>query len=960
MGKLNVAKTNALTCVIIRHHKRQPCHCRLVDTSNTTTQAMNKPLLAAAIAAARFGLVSLFGASALLAQQPATGAGTTTGTTPKKDEPQKLEKFEVTGSRIKRLDYETTAPVATFSLADIEAKGYTNIGDFIQSLPFNSGFANSIYQTSSFLRGAATTNLRGLGAQRFLTLVNNRRATPYALISPNAGTRQVFDFNSLPAAALESIELLKDGASAIYGSDAITGVLNIKLKKNFSGLSVGAYYGNTLGEGHGGDTGTVELSAVAGAGNAKTKLMTAFDVKTANSNFLRDYGVATTDYSPLGPPKGLNVNSTLNWPANLTLTRAQATAIGLPFPNVAATVGSWSYVIRGGEPNATPTLASFAPAPANPASPNAVLIGNENRYNFSKSFAVYPAYDYISNYTSLEHAFNDTFTAFAEFSYSKNSTYYAFTPAVINYPTEGLTLPATNPYNPFGVALTSLTARTNFGPVRKFDTEAISSNLLGGFRGSLLNRWDWETAVGYGSSNVSTVSRNAIRATVYQAALNGTTRATALNPFGPSDNQSLVDGLFTVSNSNFKADGLQWDGHVSGRIWELPAGDVGMAIGAEARNDKLVGDPDTAAYLGSGGGQPLRGRRTVTSQYAEMTLPLYRSTELGSAEVQVAGRHEHYSDFGDTTKPKYGAKIRLPNNRFVNVVIRGSYSESFKAPRLGLLYASQTVAFSPGVLLDPLRPQDPASQLRIVQGGNPNLLPETAKVKYAGAVFEDAFKIKELSFSFDYFDIRVNQVIVTPGSNFLLSERGRAQFPNAIVRDNSLGNPGPILRLEAVPSNNPAAYQMWRGFDFGIRYTVRNTPAGNFSFAADATQIKKTGDDSGLGGGFFDNAGYYYNPEWKANAGIAWRLKDFGANLNADWTSRWYNDFYGWGENPFTLIHLGVHYAGLWNSTITIGANNLFDNRPPPNGRLTEGFDPGAYGPGVLGRFVYVRVRKDF
>src|SRR6185503_6121361 len=100
---------------------------------------------------------------------------TTTPPGPKKDEVQKLEKFEVTGSRVKRLDYETPAPVATFTIADIEAKGYTNVGDFIQSLPFNSGLANSIYQTSSFLRGAATTNLRGLGAQRFLTLVNSRR-----------------------------------------------------------------------------------------------------------------------------------------------------------------------------------------------------------------------------------------------------------------------------------------------------------------------------------------------------------------------------------------------------------------------------------------------------------------------------------------------------------------------------------------------------------------------------------------------------------------------------------------------------------------------------------------------------------------------------------------------------------------------------------------------------------------
>ena len=922
---------------------------------------MNKPLLTAANAAARFGLVSLFGASALLAQQPATGSGTTTGTTPKKDEPQKLEKFEVTGSRIKRLDYETPAPVATFSVADIEAKGYTNIGDFIQSMPFNSGTANSIYQTASFLRGAATTNLRGLGSQRFLTLVNNRRAVPYALT--NSGNRSVFDFNSLPVAALESIELLKDGASAIYGSDAITGVLNIKLKKNFSGLSLGLFYGNTLGEGHGGDTGTLDVSAVAGVGNNKTRIMTALNVKTANSNFVHDYGTQTTDFSYLGTNKGLNQNSTSNWPANLSLTRAQAAAVGLPFPNVAATVTSWTYVVNGGTPTGTPTLSQFVPAPANPANPNAVLVGNENRYNFAQTFAIYPAYDYISNYTSLEHEFSDSVKAFAEVTYAKNSTYFAFTPGVITFSTEGLTLPANNPYNPFGIPVTTLTARANFGPVRKFDTEGTATNLVGGLRGTVMNRWDWESAVSYGASNVSTVSRNAIRATTYQAALNGTTRQTALNPFGPSDNQTLVNGLFTTSTAANKADSLAWDASASGKIFELPAGDVGVAFGGEIRNDKLTTNPDTAAYLGSGGGQPLKGRRTLSAQFVEITAPLYRSPELGSVEIQAAGRHEHYSDFGDTTKPKYGAKWRLPSNRFINVVLRGSYGESFQAPALGLLYASQTVAFSSTVQQDPLRPQDPPVQQRIVTGGNPNLLPETAKVKYAGAVFEDIVGIKDLSFSVDYFDMRINQVIVTPSSTFLLSERGRAQFPNAIVRDTTLGNPGPILRIESVPSNNPAAYQMYRGFDFGIRYQLRNTRTGNYSFAADATQIKKTGSDSGLGGNFFNNTGLYYNPRWKANAGIAWRYTNIGANLNADWTHHYYNDAYtvqGWGENPYTLIHASVVYAGLWNMSITIGANNLFDNRPPANGRESIGFDPNAYGPGVLGRMLYVRVRKEF
>jgi iron complex outermembrane receptor protein len=916
---------------------------------------MNKPLLSVAQATARYGLFSVLAAGIVSAQTEQKKPED------KKNDTQTLEKFEVTGSRIKRVDYETPSPVASFSAADIEAKGYVNVGDFIQSLPFNSGAANSIYQTASFTRGAATANLRGLGSQRFLTLIDGRRGISYAL--PNSANRSVFDFNSIPAAAIESIELQKDGASAVYGSDAITGVLNIKLKKNFSGISLSTYYGNTL-KSAGGDTGTLEFSILAGAESGKTKILTVFNAKTANSNFLQDYGVKSTDFTGQGANKGLNGNSTSNFPANLTLTRAQAAAVGLPFPSTAAaTVGSWSYVVKGGTPIANPKITDFVPAPADPNNPNAALIGNENRYNFAPVYAIYPAYDYLNNYTSIEHSFTDSLKGFTKLSYGKNSTYYAFTPVVIGFSTEGLTLPATNPYNPFGIALTSLSGRALFGPVRKFDTESVTASVLAGLRGSILNRWDWESAVSYGFNNVTTVSRNAIRASVYQAALNGTTRATAVNPFGPSDNATLVNSLFTSSTGTNKSDGLSYDATVSGKVFELPAGDVGVAVGFEARNEKLTTNPDTAAYIGSGGGQPLSGKRSVTSEYVELNVPIYKFPRWGSSEVQLAGRHEHYSDFGNANKPKVGLKVRLPENPVVNVVVRASYSESFQAPALGLLYATQTIGFTPNLVQDPLRPQDPPVQQRTVTGGNPNLLPENAKTQYVGAVFEPT-KIKNLSFSIDFFDINIKQYIVTPSATYLLSTAGRAQFPNAIVRDNTLGNPGPILRIESVPSNNPDAYQRYRGIDYEAKYDLRNTRLGTFKFQAAATQIIKVGTDSGLGGGFFNNAGYNYNPRWKAQVSTDWEYKDYGASLTGDWTSRWFNDGYttvGWGENPYTILTGTVRYSGFWGTTISFACTNLLNNQPPPNGRASSaGYDQGIYGAGALGRFLSVRIRKDF
>ncbi|MBA4136311.1 MAG: hypothetical protein C0518_03225 [Opitutus sp.] len=856
----------------------------------------------------------------------------------KKDETVELQKFEVTGSRVKRLDIETPAPVVAYSTADIEAKGYTNVGDFIQSLPFNTGASNSIYQTASFTRGAATANPRGLGAQRFLVLVDGRRPSTYAL--PTGGNRQVFDFNSLPAAAIDSVEFLKDGASAIYGADAVTGVFNVKLKKNYTGISMTGYYGNTLDH----DTGIKQFSVVAGAGAGSTKAMVAFDFKSANSNFLRDYGVTTTDYTlTLGTNKGANQNSTLNWPANLTITAAQAAAIGIP---------AGTYVPSGGRLLANPQLSDFVRVGAVPA---------ENRYNFAETYQRYPAYDYVSVYAQFDHEFNDQISAFGSAAFSDNSTYYAFTPGVVSFATEGLTLPATSPHNPFGIALNTLLGRTNFGPVRKFDTESLSGNFVGGLRGHY-NNWDWETAVSYGFSTVTSVARNAIRAATFQSALNGTLSGFTgqyFNPFGPNSD-AFSRALFTSSSGMNKGDGSAWDASITnGSLFTLPGGDVGLAAGAEIRNDRLQTNPDTAAYLGSGGGQPLRGERDVMSAYVELTAPLFSKTSFGSAEAQLAVRHENYSDFGKTTKPKAGLKLRLPDTRFVNVILRGSYSESFQAPALALLHASQTIGFSAALLQDPLRPQDAPQQQRIVTGGNPNLLPEEGKTTYFGAVV-DLPAVKDLSFNLDYFKFRINQVIVTPGVNYLFTPAGIAAFPNAIVRD---GAGGPILRVETVPSNNPQAYQDYRGVDFGINYRHRNTPVGDFTFSLEVSRTIELTIDNGLGGGPFDFAGHWNIPKWKGNAGIGWRYKNWSANVNADYTGKYWNDGYtvqGWGENPYTITSAAVSYRGFWGTTITVGANNLLDDLPPSNGRDTQGFDTNTYGGGGLGRFVYVRVRKDF
>ena len=908
---------------------------------------MKTMLLKAARDALRLALIAGVSVGVLAAQNT---TATPPITTEKKEEKSVvLEKFEVTGSRVKRLDVETPQPVVVYTAQSIEDSGYRTIGEFVQSLPFNSGSANSIFQGSSFTRGAVTANPRGLGSNRFLTLINGRRAITYALTQSN--NNSIFDFNSIPSSAIDSIEFLKDGASAIYGSDAITGVLNIKLKKNYTGLRTDMYVGNTIGH----DTLVKSASVLAGAQTGKTSIFITANYQGGNSSMIKDYDRSkTTNYSALGANKGSNLNSGANWPANLTLTAAQATAAGF-------TGGSGSYVLTGGKPTANPTRSQFE---------RVAVLPNENRYEFAQTFQLNPDYDYISYYTRLNHEFSDKLSLFIEVSGSNNLTKFGFTPSVIQStqnpgtgPTGALNVPANNPYNPLGIDLTNFLYRTNFGPSRAFDTESSGGNYLVGLKGDLNADWSWEIGTAYGYGVVATTTRNQIRAVDLQAALNGTTRTTALNPFGPSDNAALVNNLFTISNASSKVLSYGTDLTVGGTIsqFSLPGGEIGVAAGGEVRKDKLDTRPDTAAYVGSGGGLPLTGSRSVKSAYAEISLPV-----LKSLEFQVAGRHESYSDFGKTNKPKLGGKFRVPENKFVDLVLRGSYSKSFKAPDLARLYSSQTVGFSSTVVNDPLRPQDPATQLRLVSGGNPNLQPEEGRVQYIGAIIEMPKSVKNawlkgLSFSADQFNYRIDNVITSPSVNFLLTPQGRAQFPNAIIRDNSTENPGPIRSVFTVPVN--LAQQTYQGYDFELLYKLADTRLGTFDTTIRGTYIREIGSNSGTGGGKFKNQGLYNNPRLNMSGTVRWNRKDWAAAVFVNRTGQYFNDGYtvaGWGENPSTIISPSVSYRGLWNTTFTVGAQNVMDQEPPVNGRETTGFDPNTYGNLVTGRFVYLRVSKEF
>ena len=860
---------------------------------------------------------------------------------------QTLEAFEVTGSRVKRLDYETTSPVVTFTAAAIDDKGLATLGEFVQSLPYNNNAAVSEFTTGSFITGAVTINPRGLGSNRLLTLVNGRRGVPYALTNSASGTPQtVFNFNSIPSAAIDRIEFLKDGASAIYGSDAITGVFNIILKKNYEGSSIDATIGSNLKH----DTFRKSISVFTGLSRDGWEITGGATVQTRNASYIKDYGVTTTNYTYLGQ-KGTNQNSTIFHPSYLALNAAQATASGLG-------TASGFYIIPGGVPTANPTRSSFTYIGTSTAA-----MPLSNRYDFANVTQLMPESESGGAYANLRRTLNRHVTAFASAMFSRSRTRYNLQPYGFTTSLAGLTFPASNPYNPTGLNLTAtatsapFTFRSTYAPQREVRSTTLSA--LAGLRGLAVGRWSWETAVTYGR-NETTRDTDLILASVMQAALNGTTRATAYNPFGPSENPDLEKNLYTRSRGlDGKVDSLSFDASVTGSLWRMPfagAGDLGLAAGVEQRHDTLESNPEPLNYLGFTATTPFKGSRDAGSVYLELTAPVQRWLEF-----QLAGRYESYSDFGDTAKPKAGVKVRLPANRFVNVILRASYSESFKAPDLGQLYQPQSNAITTASLLDPLRPQDAARQIPSRVGGNPSLKPEEGKIQYVGGVFEVP-AIKGLSFSVDFFDTKIENVINTLSVGYLLSAEGRRLFPDAVQREATTdGSAGRIVRVDSISNN--LGLQLYRGIDYGMRYTLRNTRTGTYVFNADAMQVLKAGRDPGTGSGFFNNTGLAFDIEWRYNYSLSWSHKNWGARVGVDVVGKFFNDNWtaaGWGENVFALVNPSVTYRGFARTSVTLGITNVLDSRPPPNGFRSLGFDDRIYGSGALGIAGYLRVRRQF
>ncbi len=883
-------------------------------------------------------------ASAQEAAVPPAPAATEAGTTVEASGDRKgvTEEMVVTGSRIRRKDLTTPAPVTVITREQFEASGKTTIGDFLQTLPEQGNAPNFQLNTGGVNYGADGTtriNLRSLGVQRTLVLINGRRVVPGGL-----GASAAVDLNTIPTEAIERVEVLKDGASAVYGSDAVAGVVNIITRRNYNGTDVGAMYGLSA---HG-DAQTFDAHVTTGHSDEKTSAIFSIRYYDQKESLLRDRDWAgqALDYD-YTPGAGANPSGSSRTPQGTVRFDEDPNNPGQPLCNgnplcTSLTANGWKVgqrYIRTDLPAGTPGV-SCGPNKLgqvncfrrfNSKSPDNNNTGNDF-YNFA-------AVNYLTIPSRTLQAFSSGdvklsgVRAYYEASYvQRNSTQNAapmpLNPADYN----NLFVSKDNVYNPFGVDLNYLGRRlVEFGN-RTYSEELGTFRVVTGLEGTLpkvmgpLQGWFWDAAMNYGKTSGTFTTGGSFRNSrvgnaVGPSALNAAGRPVCVTT--PGDLSTTIAGCAPINliggpnNGSIDPSQIGYLGYtgtsrafdalfsvganVGGDLFTIAADrPVSLALGYEFRRqsgsqvaDPIVASGDSADF----NFQSTQGYFNSNEAYAELSVPLLANvTGVKDLEASVAARYVNYNTFGSNFTYKFGARYTpIPD-----FTIRGTFSTAFRAPSISELYLGATE--NDPSATDPCANLTGASQKLIDQchatgvkgngsgdtgvqeltrnGGNPNLKAETAKSYSVGIVLTPTM-VKGLSVTVDYFNISIENAVGTIGAPNILQgcyANFNQDYCALIVRNNA----GAIQYLSDVNQN--IGKKTTAGIDFAIKYTTPQSAFGRFGFSFDANWLAyldntlnlATGTQTIHGKGNYDLGAL---PAFKANAGVEWGFERFSAGL---------------------------------------------------------------------------------
>ncbi len=818
---------------------------------------------------------------------------------------QAVEKIEVTGSNIKRVDAEGPAPVQIITRQDLDRGGFATLGEAMRNLPASSAFAYDETFTGSFSRGSAGVSLRGLGQRATLTLINGRRMAnmPFAQNLQDA----FVDLNSIPLSAIDRIEVLKDGASAIYGSDALAGVVNVILRKDFQGVEGTAGYGSTTRS----DGDELRASLAAGIGQPgkdKFNLLGVVDYFKRDTIWARD-----RDFSHTADQRrfqgGTDLRSTISSPGNY----ARVPGFAPPFPTARLPFAS-------------------CPADRLAVPPGSVLQCVEDTNQFP---SLIPETERLGFFSRLTYEFSPTLSGFAEAGYNETKTFTQLLPFGTPSTQVGpgvarqinARLPVGNPSNPYSVPVDVRYRFDDVGP-RQVDNNSETTRVVAGLKG-VWRDFDWESAVLYGRSYATQDDKNGIRV----SGLLSVIADGSYNFLNPSANpQSVYDRLKVAYQRRGETTIKQWDAKLTGELMQMASGPLAMAAGLEVRREDL--DDSSDDVLASGdvlgrGSNRASGSRTLTSGYVELNIPVTRQLEL-----QAAARADRYSDFGTSTTPKLAFRW-TPLKTFF---LRGSYAKGFRAPNL--VEAGDSAAFAFNTVVDTRRCEIntaycPAGSVAAIISAGTDLVPEKSTSKSLGFVWDVT---PNLNLVVDAYDILQKNIINTEGAQAILDlESTDPAYAARVVRtapdaqDIARGAPGAIVGVLNEFVN--LTQLRTKGVDLDLRWRIAKLSVGTFTLQSTNTFLHSYKTQNVRTDPLIEFAGTYSLPRNRGSHSLLWDYGPWSSTL----TYNHIDDYDASTSAPPGAARIGNHdtldvqvsWSGIKNLKFTLGGRNVLDREPP-------------------------------
>lgn len=828
-----------------------------------------------------------------------------------------LQQVVVTGSRLLATSEESPQEVQIYDEQKIQQSGQNSLATFLSTLP-----AVSLTDSNTIDGTAATVRVRGLPAGTTLVLLNGRRLEVSGI---GSGGGTFFDLDDLPLAAIQRIEVDPNGSSAVYGSDAIAGVVNIILKQDFDGFAANANYGWSK------DFETLHASVALGkqASWGGISVIGSYDIDGGLLTSQRLLS-ANNDYRTFGGP---DTNMPLCSPGNVFSTN------GEPLPGAPAGSAASYAAVTGPTSSGRPGFSQFS-------------YGILNECSFIQGFSVLSPRHRSGVLLEGHIGITGNVKLFSELLYTHLSQ-----EQLQGYPflfgssaSQSYTVSASNPYNPFGETVGVALKVPEISRSLDYDTDFVRA--LFGVKGTLADHWQWELSAWQSSDwTKQDLAGFSPDSSAIQSGLDSSDLATALNPFinGPIASQAVLQSLFN-ENDNTKGMGRDRSAQafIRGPIFNAPAGSVDGVIGADYIQSTLYENEISTDTITT-------YKRTYYALFTEARIPIIGAMAGQSGQLltlTAAGRHDQYSDFGSANTYQFG----LDSRPFKGLLLRGTYADAFDAPTLSELYGADTSY--QGVVTDPSTGESVATS--VVSGGNRSLRPITGHSHTVGVVYSNR-TLPGLQLSVTQWNVVEVDVIQSFFNQYIANNP--MSFPGRVVRNSA----GQIVEIDDTEANFGTINVS--GIDYQMDYSL---PVGKATWSLELSGTETYRYEQGLvpGAQPIESVSVAQDdgnwaPRWKGIVALGWKKGATAAHLQGRYTGS-YQDYDSTRRiGNVWIFDTNIRWSPekllgdrnmLRDSYLEVGATNLFNRAPQFSNYFFDyyGFDLSQMS--VLGRLLYVNV----